>query len=347
MLSYKLLGPSGLRVSDICLGTMSFGQDWPFGADEATSHEILSVYRDAGGNFIDTANKYHNGQTEEYIGRWLAPHRDKMVVATKYGLSMDHTNPNASGSQRKTLMTAVEGSLRRLNTDYIDLLWVHAYDDDTPFEETLRALDDVIRQGKVNYIGISDSPAWIVSASNVMAELRGWSQFIGIQAEYSLLERSAERDLIPMAKHFNLGITAWAPLAGGVLTGKYSRGGDNDSLRKNGNAAKGRSSQASLEIAKAVDDVADQYAVSSSQIALAWVLAQGYAFFPIVGARKVSQIEDTMVASQLTLTEETVQQLNELTAIDLGFPHSFLASEHMQEMIKGEVARKSLKSRPL
>ncbi len=346
MMRYKLLGPSGLRVSEICLGTMSFGQDWGFGADEATSHDVLSAYRDAGGNFLDTADKYHNGQTEEYIGRWLGPERDRMVVATKYTLSMDHTDPNASGNQRKHMMTAVEGSLRRLGTDYIDLLWVHAYDDDTPWQETVRALDDLVRQGKVAYVGISDAPAWVVSAANVMAELRGWTQFIGLQVEYSLLARTAERDLIPMARHFDLGVTAWAPLAGGVLTGKYTRDVENDSLRRAGNEQKGRDSEDSLAVARAVDDIADRLGVTSTQVAVAWVLVQGYRFIPIAGARKVSQIEDTLGACALTLPDEDLARLDGMTAPELGFPHDFLASDHVQDMIKGEVARHRLKRRP-
>lgn len=339
MLNYKLFGRSGLRVSELCLGTMSMGQDWGFGADEKTSHDILSAYADAGGNFIDTADKYHNGQTEEYIGRWMKADRDRMVVATKYTLSMDHTDPNRSGNQRKHMMRAVEGSLQRLNTDYIDLLWVHAYDDDTPYEETLRALDDLVRQGKVNYIGFSDVPAWIVSASNVLAEVRGWTQYIGIQAEYNLLQRDAERDLLPMAEHFGLGVTAWAPLAGGVLTGKYTRGADNDSLRKNGNAEKGRSSEANLQVATLVDKIADQHGVTSTQVALAWLMSRSYGMFPVVGARKVEQIKDSMAATQLILTPEDLAALDQASGIPLGFPHDFLASDHIQDMVKGEVAR--------
>lgn len=346
MLNYKLLGKSGLRVSELCLGTMSFGQDWGFGADETTSHNILSAYAEAGGNFIDTADKYHNGQTEEYIGRWLKTDRDRMVVATKYTLSMDHTDPNRSGNQRKHMMRAVEGSLKRLNTDYIDMLWVHAYDDDTPFEETIRALDDLVRQGKINYIGISDTPAWVVSASNVMAELRGWTQFIGLQAEYNLLQRDAERDLIPMAQHFDLGVTAWAPLAGGVLTGKYTRGNELDSRRTAGNAEKGRSSEANLAVARQVDAIADKYQVTSTQVALAWIWSQGYRFIPVVGARKVEQIQDSIAAATLRLGEEDLRALSNATQINLGFPHAFLASEHIQEMVKGEVARHLIKSRP-
>ncbi|MCA9563766.1 MAG: aldo/keto reductase, partial [Myxococcales bacterium] len=169
MLNYRLLGSSGLRVSELCLGTMSFGDEWGFGADEATSHEVLDAYADAGGNFLDTANKYHNGQTEEICGRWLTEKgRDRFVVATKYTLCMDHDDPNAAGNHRKNLRRSVEHSLERLQTDYIDLLWVHAWDRFTPFEETMRGLDDLVTSGKVHYIGVSDTPAWVVSASNVL-----------------------------------------------------------------------------------------------------------------------------------------------------------------------------------
>lgn len=345
MLRYKLLGRSGLRVSEICLGTMSFGQDWPFGADEATSHQILDVYAEAGGNFLDTANKYHNGQTEEYLGHWLQGKRDRMVVATKYTLAMDHTDPNAAGNQRKNMMQAVEGSLKRMQTDYIDLLWVHAYDNDTPFEETMRALDDLVRMGKIHYIGISDTPAWVVSASNVFAELRGWSAFVALQVEYNLLARTPERDLLPMAQHFGMSVTAWAPLAGGVLTGKYTRGGENDSLRKAGNEGSNRTSEHNLSIARKVDKIADAMGVTSAQVATAWVMAQGYRHIPIVGARKVSQIQDILGAPQVKLSKADLSRLDELTQIELGFPHQFLKKDSILDIIKGEV-RTRLDSRP-
>ncbi|MGE0328481.1 MAG: aldo/keto reductase, partial [Polyangiaceae bacterium] len=211
MLGYRLLGKSGLRVSEICLGTMSFGDAWGFGADEATSHQVLDAYAAAGGNFLDTANKYHGGQTEEICGRWLAGKRDRFVLATKYTLCMDHDDPNSGGSHRKNLVRSVEASLERLGTDYIDLLWIHAWDELTPMDETLRALDDLVRAGKLLYLGVSDTPAWVVSASNVLAELRGWTPFVGLQIEYSLLERSVEHELLRMADYFELSVLAWAP----------------------------------------------------------------------------------------------------------------------------------------
>ncbi|MEM6992526.1 MAG: aldo/keto reductase [Myxococcota bacterium] len=338
MLRYRLLGKSGLRVSEICLGTMSFGDQWGFGADQATSHQVLDAYAEAGGNFLDTANKYHGGQTEEIVGAWLPGKRDRTVLATKYTLAMDHDDPNAAGNHRKNLVHAVEASLRRLGTDYIDLMWVHAWDDYTPYEETLRALDDLVRAGKILYVGVSDTPAWVVSAANVAAELRGWSAYVGLQIEYSLLERTVERELLPMAAHFGMSVVGWAPLGAGVLTGKYTRvGGDMDSLRQGANESRGRTSERSLAIARAVDGVADELGVSSAQVAVAWVRAQGYGFIPIVGARKVSQIQDTLGAASVTLTEAQLATLDEVSQVSMGFPGQFLTAPAVMDLVRGEV----------
>lgn len=336
MLDYVLLGRSGLKVSELCLGTMSFGEAWGFGADESTSHEILSVYEEAGGNFLDTANKYHGGQTETILGRWLEGRRDRHVVATKYTLAMDPSDPNTAGNARKNMVRSVEDSLRRLNTDYVDLLWVHAHDRYTPFEETMRGLDDLVRAGKVLYVGVSDAPAWVVSASNVLAELRGWSAYVGLQIEYSLLERTPERDLLPMASHFGLSVLAWAPLGAGVLTGKYTRGGAEDSLRAQANEARGRTAEDKLAVARAVDAVADELGVSSAQVATAWVMGQGYGFVPIVGARKTSQIRDTLGATRVELAPEHLARLGEVSRPELGFPHAFLASDGVRDLVESE-----------
>jgi aryl-alcohol dehydrogenase-like predicted oxidoreductase len=342
-LRYRLLGRSGLRVSEICLGTMSFGTRWGFGADAATSHQVLDAYAEAGGNFLDTANKYHGGETEEIVGGWLAAsggRRERMVVATKYTLSMNHEDPNASGNHRKSLHHAVEASLRRLATDYIDLLWIHAWDDCTPYEETMRALDDLVRAGKVLYIGVSDTPAWVVSAANTFAELRAWTSFIGLQIEYSLLQRTPERDLLPMAEHFGLSVLAWAPLGGGVLTGKYTRDpkkGSTDSLRKQGNVSRGRTTERNLEIARTVDAVADEIGATSAQVAAAWVAAQGYRYIPIVGARKLEQIQDSLGAAAVELAPEHLARLAEVSRIRLGFPHDFLAADAVRDLVRGEI----------
>jgi aryl-alcohol dehydrogenase-like predicted oxidoreductase len=338
MLRYRMLGPSGLRVSELCLGTMSLGDDWGFGADDETSRRILDTFVEAGGNFLDTANKYHNGQTEEIVGRWLEGKRDRMVVATKYTLSMDHDDPNAAGNHRKNMRLAVEQSLRRLRTDYIDLLWVHAWDRHTPYEETMRGLDDLVRAGKVCYVGMSDAPAWIVSASNVLAELKGWSPFVGLQIEYSLLERTVETDLLPMAEHFGLSVLAWAPLGGGVLTGKYTtRDGAIDSKRAAGNENRGRTSERALAIARQVDEIAEALNVSSAQVATAWVRSHGYRYIPIVGARKVSQIEDTLGSVAVELSDAHLSALDELSRPALGFPQRFLSSEGVMDVVYGEI----------
>lgn len=346
MLKYRMLGKSGLRVSEVCLGTMSFGQDWGFGADEAESHRVLDTFAEAGGNFLDTANKYHNGQTETIVGNWLTGKRDRTVVATKYSLAMDHSDVNSAGNSRKNLVRSVEGSLGRLKTDYIDLLWVHAWDDQTPMEETLRGLDDMIRAGKVLYVGISDTPAWMVSASQVWSELRGLSPYVALQVEYSLLARTPERDLLPMAEHYGMTVTAWGPLAGGVLTGKYSREGvDVDSKRQASNEGRGRTSERALTIARLVDRTADELGATSAQVALAWLQAKGYAHIPIVGARKVSQLRDSLAAVQLELSPQQLAALDEASAIELGFPHDFLASANTQDMVKSE-SRTRLVERP-
>ena len=345
VMRYRLLGPSGLRVSELCLGTMSFGQQWGFGADEPTSHAVLDAYAEAGGNFLDTANKYHGGETEEILGTWLGNKRDRMVVATKYTLAMDHDDPNTAGNQRKNLVRSVEDSLRRMKTDYIDLLWVHAWDDYTPMSETLRGLDDLVRSGKVLYIGVSDTPAWVVSAANTTAELRGWSSFVGLQIEYSLLQRTPERELLPMAEHYGLSVLGWGPLGAGVLTGKYTRGGDRDSRRAASNEARGRTSAKALEIAKTVDAVADELGVSSAQVALAWVRAKGYRYIPIVGARKVEQIRDTMGAVNVTLEAAQVERLDAVSAVSLGFPGDFLQDDGVLDLLRGE-CRTRIDGRP-
>lgn len=225
-MKYKLLGKSGLRVSELCLGAMTFGEDWGSflkGASKEESQNIFNLFVQAGGNFIDTANIYQNGTSEKYVGEFIAPERDKFVLATKYTLTTNPNDPNAGGNHRKNLFQSVNASLKRLNTEYIDLLWVHIWDYMTPIEEVMRSLDYLIRSGKILYIGISDAPAWIVSRANTISELRGWSYFIGLQIMYSLIERTPERELLSMARSLDIGVTAWSPLGMGVLAGKYNK----------------------------------------------------------------------------------------------------------------------------
>src|SRR5262245_54211117 len=218
---YRLLGNSGLRVSEVALGAMTFGEEWGWGTAKGEARKVYNAFREAGGNFIDTANLYTSGSSESFLGEFMQGHRQSVVLATKYTNAAPGTDPNAAGNQRKNMMQSVDASLKRLQTDYIDLYWVHIWDQLTPVEEVMRGLDDLVSAGKVLNVGISDAPAWWIAQANTLASLRGWSPFIAMQIEYSLIERTVERELIPLAKALNVGVTAWSPLAGGVLTGKY------------------------------------------------------------------------------------------------------------------------------
>ncbi len=323
---YKLLGKSGLRVAEICLGTMTFGDDWGWGAGGDESRKQFDLYAEAGGNFLDTANLYTNGSSERLVGEFVAGERDKWVVATKYTFNNQSGEVNLSGNHRKNMVQAVNASLKRLNTDYLDLLWLHGWDFTTPVEEVMRSFDDLVRAGKILYVGVSDTPAWIIAKANTLAELRGWSPFIALQVEYSLRQRTPERDLIPMAQHFDIGVTAWSPLGGGVLTGKYNKGGEVDS---GGRLPKG-AKESDLKIAQAVLDVAHEIGRPASQVALNWLRQQDSRFggvIPIVGARKTEQLKDNLACLEFELAPEHLKQLDEASAIELGFPHDFLKSE--------------------
>src|SRR5246500_5602001 len=230
-MKYRLLGKSGLRVSEVALGTMTFGDEWGWGSPKAEAQKVYETYREAGGNFMDTANFYTGGTSEKFLGEFMQGHRESVVLATKYSNAAPGNDPSAAGNHRKNMMQAVEASLKRLQTDYIDLYWVHIWDGITPVEEVMRGLDDLVRQGKVLYVGISDAPAWWVAQANTLATLRGWSPFVGLQIEYSLVERSVERELIPLAQALDLGVTAWSPLSSGVLTGKYHGHGSAEGSR--------------------------------------------------------------------------------------------------------------------
>jgi len=318
-MKYKLLGRSGLKVSELCLGTMGFGTEGGWGADKETSFAIMDGFADAGGNFIDSANIYKLGTSEKIIGEYISNHdRDYFVLATKYTLKDNSTNPNASGNNRKNMMRSVEDSLKRLQTDFIDVLYLHIWDDLTPVDEVLRGLDDLIKQGKVNYAAISDTPAWVVSKGNTLAELMGWSQFIALQVEYSLIARTPERELIPMAKHFGMTVTPWAPLGGGVLTGKYLRG-EQGRIKPESKRLDDRSTK----IAEAVVAIAEELSVSPGNVALKWTMEQGFSSIPVVGATKVSQLADNLKTVSVQLNSEHIKKLNEASAIDLGFPGDF------------------------
>ena len=357
-MKYQLLGKSGLRVSEICLGAMTFGEEWGWGSSKEESHKIFNAYVDAGGNFIDTANKYTEGTSEKYIGEFIADDRDRFVLATKYTSNTKRGDPNAGGNQRKNMMQSLEASLKRLNTDYIDLYWVHAWDPLTPIEETMRSLDDMVRAGKVLYIGISDAPAWIVSQANTLANLRGWTEFTGLQIEYSLIERTPERELLPMANALDIGVTAWSPLGGGVLTGKYNKNDKEQqntssssiSITQEGNSRLEVQSELAnrflndrnILIAKEVSKIAKEIGRSAAQVALNWIRQQNIIeshgknnIIPIIGSRKESQIKDNLSCIEFELTEEQMKMLNEVSKIELGFPNDFLNSEMLKDIIYG------------
>ncbi len=361
-MKYHLLGKSGLRVSELCLGAMTFGEEWGWGASKEECRKIFNAYVDAGGNFIDTANKYTEGTSEKYIGEFIADDRDRFVLATKYTSNTRRGDPNAGGNHRKNMIQSLEASLRRLNTDYIDLYWVHAWDPLTPIEEMMRALDDMVRVGKILYIGVSDAPAWIVSQANTLANLKGWTEFTGLQIEYSLIERTPERELLPMADALNIGVTAWSPLGGGVLTGKYNKSnreeGQQQQNTSSSNTVVAQEGNSRLQvqnefanrflndrnmlIAQEVSKIAKEIGCSAAQVALNWVRQQNIMspagknkIIPIIGARKETQIKDNLACLEFELTSEQMQRLNEVSKIELGFPHDFLNSEMIKDIIYG------------
>jgi aryl-alcohol dehydrogenase-like predicted oxidoreductase len=324
---YKLFGHTGLRVSEIALGTMTFGEDWGWGAPKEECARILDAYREAGGNFIDTANRYTDGSSESILGELLGEDRDELVLATKFGLSMRDGDPNAGGAHRKNLIQSLEASLRRLRTDYVDVLWLHIWDVFTPPEELMRVLDDVVRTGKVRYVGISDTPAWLVARAHTLAELHGWTPFAGLQVPYNLAHRDAERELLPVARTLELTATTFEPLAGGLLTGRYGTDREPPSgtrMSQPGYSERLRDERR-LRIADAVNAVAEARGASSAQVAIAWVLAQQAraTVVPIVGSRRAEQIRDSLAAASLRLEDAELARLDAPSAIEGGFPHDF------------------------
>src|SRR4029453_15502866 len=334
---YRLLGKSGLRVSELCLGTMTFGEEWGWGSSKDEARKIFDAFREAAGNFVDTANLYTNGTSESFLGEFMQGHRESVVMATKYTNTAPGKDPNAGGNQRKNMVQAVEASLKRLRTDYIDLYWVHAWDQITPVEEVMRGLDDLVRQGKVLYVGISDAPAWWIDKANTLATLRGWSPFVGLQIEYSLIERTVERELIPMAEALDLGVTAWSPLSSGVLTGKYHGQGFSEGGRMSSDMLKEfmPEEQRAMRIVAAVKAVADEVGRSMAQVALAWLRYRPVPVIPIVGARKLSQVKDNLASSGVSLSAKQLKTLDEASRIELGFPHEFYTRDMVRGLVYG------------
>ncbi len=331
----RLLGRSGLRVSELALGTMTFGTEWGWGADRETSKRMFNAFADAGGNFLDTANVYTQGTSETWVGELIASDREYWVVASKYGMAaLRPGDPNGSGSHRKNMMQSVEASLRRLKTDYLDLYWVHAWDFTTGVDEVMRGLDDLVRQGKVLYIGVSDTPAWVVSQANTLADLRGWAPFTALQLRYSLIDRAAERDLLPMARALDLAVTPWSVLAAGVLSGKYNLA----EAPAEGRAREGAARiERNLRIAGEVVSVAERIGCSPAQVAIAWVRRQGPVIIPLIGARTPAQLEDNLGALDVMLDGGQLARLDEASRIELGFPHDFLGRDgSAKQFVYGE-----------
>ncbi|MFC8130498.1 aldo/keto reductase [Streptomyces sp. NPDC057302] len=342
--TYRLLGRSGLRVSPLALGAATFGTEWGWGAERDESRKLYDLYVERGGNFIDTASTYTNGSSERLLGEFTRDHRESLVLATKYTTLRRPGDPNSGGPHRKSLFASVEASLRQLNTDYLDLLYLHLWDFTTPVEEILRGLDDLVRQGKILYVAISNAPAWQVSRMQAIADLRGWSPLVALQIEYNLIERTGERDLIPMAREMGLGVLPWSPLAGGVLTGKYGRADRaakdvalDDGTRKSLTIASGALTDRNLAIVDVVKEVATELGRTPAQVGLAWTLRNPGVTAPIIGARTAAQLEDNLGALEVDFTASQLARLDEASAIGLGFPHDALARDTTLKMTRGDM----------
>lgn len=329
MMRYRLLGRSGLRVSELSLGTMTFGEDWGWGSSKAEAKAVFDAFAEAGGNFIDTANYYTQGSSERFVGEFVAADRDHFVVATKYSLATRPDDPNFSGNARKNMMRAVEESLERLNTDYIDLFYLHMWDYMTPIEEVMRAFDDLVRAGKILYCGISDTPSWVVSKANTIADFFGWPHFVAMQIPHSLMERNVEREVLPMARAHDMAIIPWGLLAGGVLTGKYFND-DSEEGRMTDRNVPAEDLERFRTAVGVLVEIANEIGQKPAQVAINWVRQQPGNVIPILGARRLSQVEDNLGCLEFELSEEQMQKLTEASGFTHGFPHDFLhANPHL------------------
>ncbi|WP_326622948.1 aldo/keto reductase [Streptomyces decoyicus] len=342
--TYRLLGRSGLRVSPLALGAATFGTEWGWGAERDEARRLFDLYAERGGNFIDTASTYTKGSSERLLGEFTRGNRESLVLATKYTTLRRPGDPNSGGPHRKSLFASVEASLRQLHTDYIDLLYLHVWDFTTPVEEILRGMDDLVRQGKVLYVAMSNVPAWQVSRMQAIADLRGWSPLVALQIEYSLIERTGERDLIPMAREMGLGVMPYSPLAGGVLTGKYSRddltvtdGTADDGTRRSVTLANGTLTERNFALVDVVKEVATELGRTPAQVGLAWTLQNPGVTAPIIGARTPAQLEDNLGALEVDFTASQLARLDEASAIGLGIPHDLLAGDFGRTVTRGDL----------
>jgi aryl-alcohol dehydrogenase-like predicted oxidoreductase len=331
---YKLFGRgTGLRVSELALGTGTFGTRWGYGSGPDEARRVFDGYVEAGGNFLDTADTYQMGQSEELVGQFITGRRDDFVLATKFTLGVRPDSPLlAVGNNRKSMVRSVEASLMRLNTDRIDLYWVHMPDGVTSSEELMRGLDDLVRAGKVLYVGLSDFPAWRVARAATIAELRGWAPVVGLQTEYSLVERTPDRELLPMAQALGLGIVGWSPLGGGLLSGKYRRGeqGRATSFARLIHHEDDPRKTATVD---ALVAIAEESGAKASQVALAWMSTRGV--IPILGPRTPEQLAENLGATSVTLSAQQIARLDAASAVALGFPHEMLATDAQRARLAG------------
>ena len=333
---YRILGKSGLRVSEICLGTMTFGEDWGWGSNMDAAREVFDAYAEAGGNFIDTANMYTGGTSEKFVGELVRGRRDRFVIATKYTNSTDFDDPNASGNHRKNMVAAVEKSLERLGVESIDLLWLHAWDGMTPIEEVMRAFDDLVRQGKIHYVGLSDVPAWVAARADLIAELRGWSPVVALQLEHSLIQRTTEREHVPMARAHDIGLTAWSPLG---------MGKDEEGTRRLDVAPYLEKTAEREAILDVLLEASEAIGASPAQTAIAWVLEHGW--IPIIGARKVGQLKENLAAADVDIPEAWMAKLNDVSWTPRGFPADFLNQPDIKKVVLGNTWDRVDPHRPL
>jgi aryl-alcohol dehydrogenase-like predicted oxidoreductase len=321
--SYITLGNSGLRVSPFCLGTMTFGEESQFGTTTKDSQDILDCYLNEGGNFIDTANIYTRGQSEKIIGDYFASHkarRDRTAIATKFFCSLFPGDPNAGGAGRKAIFAQCDESLRRLQTDYIDLYWLHNWDKYTPIEETMKALEDLVTSGKVRYIGFSDAPAWVITQAQMISHFRGWSPLIAMQLEYSLLERTIEGEHVPMAQHLGLGILPWSPLKSGLLSGKYSR---QNPIQGGRAAFAGEVTDKTYEVIDTLNTIAKEIDAKPAAVALSWLQHRPGISSTIIGVRSFEQFQANLEAFKVQLSADQIDRLDTVSQPKLNFPAEF------------------------
>ena len=338
---YVTLGRSGLRVSPLCLGTMTFGTEWGWGSKEETAREVFDRYVEAGGNFIDTADGYTEGHSEELLGKFISERglRDRVVLATKFTFNAEPGNPNAGGNGRKNIYRALEGSLRRLQTDFIDLYWLHAWDTVTPVEEVIETLNDLVRAGKIRHYGFSDTPAWYVARAQTLAEKEGKERLVALQLEYSLIERNIEREHVPAAQELGLGITPWSPLASGFLSGKYQRqgktgGGEGRLEIVKDNPAFNRFSERNWRILDELLDVANEINRPPAQVALNWVATQPGITSTIIGATRTAQLDENLLSIEFEIPAPLRKRLDDLSALEPAHPYKIFNPD-MQGMISG------------